>query len=58
VHARIAQEAESAGTGLTGDDRRGTTRLAGIPLVVDDTLPAAPGYEIHRDVASGRPTAA
>jgi hypothetical protein len=29
-------------------------RWSGIPLVVDDSIPARPGYEIHRAVAPAR----
>jgi hypothetical protein len=29
-------------------------RWHGIPLVVDDAIPAFPGYEVHRAVAPGR----
>jgi hypothetical protein len=46
VHARILAEAGAAATrnAIAGGPRR-------IPFVVDDEIPAAPGYEIHRRVA-------
>ncbi|WP_409330786.1 hypothetical protein [Trujillonella humicola] len=45
VHARLVRQ---AGDGCSGS-RIGTP--AALPLVVDEGIPAAPGFEVHRAVA-------
>jgi hypothetical protein len=40
------------------DAQRGTGFLDGIPLVVDEDVPACPGYEVHRACGTTRPAAA
>ena len=49
LRIRLLQE---PGAPVVVDEQRGITALDGIRLVVDDDLPAFPGYEIHR--ACGR----
>lgn len=44
VHARLRQ-ADRPGSG----ERLGS--VAGIPLVLDEEIPSAPGFEVHRAVA-------
>jgi hypothetical protein len=47
VHARMLAEAgaDARRNAIAGGPRR-------IPVVVDDEIPLAPGYEIHRHVAT------
>jgi hypothetical protein len=51
IHVRAAlhlQLLREPGAPVVVDEARGTSDLDGIRLVVDDGLPACPGYEIHR----------
>ena len=48
IHDRIVEEAVALGTTVSVDERRGISSLDGIPLVVDEDLPAFPGFEVHR----------
>jgi hypothetical protein len=50
IHARLLRE---PGAPLVVDERHQITALDGIRLVVDEALPACPGFEIHR--AGGPP---
>ena len=45
LHLRLLQE---PGAPVVVDERLGISTLDGIRLVVDEELPAFPGYEIHR----------
>ncbi len=47
VHSRLLQET-SAGTRRIAIQHGTISHLDGIPLVIDDELPAHPGYEVHR----------
>ena len=55
IHARLLQE---AGAPVIVDERQRITALDGIRLVVDEGLPACPGYEIHRAGGSTQGVAA
>ncbi len=48
LHTRMLQEAAAHDVPVRVNERRDITHLDGIPLVVDEALPAFPGYEIHR----------
>jgi hypothetical protein len=52
LHVLIRRQDPSAAAEPVGGGAAG--RLAGIRLVVDDGIPAAPGYEIHRAVPRSR----
>jgi hypothetical protein len=45
LHLRLLRE---PGAPVVVDEQRGGSSLDGIRLVVDDELPASPGFEIHR----------
>jgi hypothetical protein len=45
LHLRLMHE---PGAPVVVDERSGISTLDGIRLVVDEELPAYPGYEIHR----------
>ena len=45
---RIVEEAAALGATVSVDERRGISSIDGIPLVVDEELPAFPGFEVHR----------
>ena len=55
LHLRLLRE---PGAPVAVDDERAISTLDGIRLVVDDDLPAFPGYEIHRACAPQHPVAA
>jgi hypothetical protein len=50
IHTRLLHEADAP---LVVDDRQRITALDGIRLVVDEEVPAFPGFEVHR--AGGPP---
>ena len=55
LHARLLREPDAP---VVLDERQGISALDGIRLVVDEELPAFPGYEIHRACGSVRGAAA
>jgi hypothetical protein len=55
LHLRLLRE---PGAPVVVDEQRGDSALDGIALVVDDDLPAFPGYEIHRAYSPVRGAAA
>ena len=55
LHSRLLRESDAL---VVLDDRQGISTLDGITLVVDEELPAFPGYEIHRACAPVRGAAA
>ncbi len=55
LHLRLLHE---PGAPVVVDERRGISALDGIRLVVDEQLPAFPGYEIHRACAPAHRAAA
>ncbi len=55
LYARLLREPDVL---VVLDERQGISALDGIRLVVDEELPAFPGYEIHRACGSVRGAAA
>ena len=55
IHARLLQEADAP---VVVEEGERITALDGIRLVVDEELPASPGYEIHRACAPSPAAAA
>jgi hypothetical protein len=48
IHERMVEEAAAGGATVSVDEGRGIGSLDGIPVVVDEELPAFPGFEVHR----------
>jgi hypothetical protein len=51
LHALICRQADAAPAPRSS---HGDGRLRGVPIVVDDSIPATPGYEIHRAISANR----